>query len=203
MTFTIIAPNANQSPGLFPAQNNTNFQRLKDIINAEHNFTDSTATNQGVHKQVSYINRSDPAALPGINSILYAKADSLGASQLWFYNGANRYQLTPPNVVAPYKIVSTNLLISGTSVAVYNDPGFDYAGVAQIISTPSSFSYYYIVKINSVASVTRIAFSPTSPGPSNAAPTLSYTGLNLIANNNFVGPPDEVFVTSLILNRLN
>jgi hypothetical protein len=95
MTFSITVPNASQSPGLFPAQNNTNFQRLKDIINNDHNFTDTTAANQGVHRQVTLIDRSAPVGLPsGTNGILYSE-DVSGASQLRYYNGSQTYFLTP------------------------------------------------------------------------------------------------------------
>lgn len=94
MTFSIVVPNATQSPGLFPAQNNTNFQRLKDIINNDHNFTDSTSLSQGIHKRVTLINQATPIGLPAGNGILYSQADGTGASQLRWYNGASDTQIT-------------------------------------------------------------------------------------------------------------
>ncbi len=90
MTFSITVPNAGQSPGFFPAQNNTNFSRLKDIINNEHNFLDTASTApeiaaQGIHKQVTLINKSATvAALPAGNGILYSMNDAaLSTSQLF------------------------------------------------------------------------------------------------------------------------
>lgn len=98
MTFSIIVPNANQSPGIFPAQNNTNFSRLKAIINSDHNFLDTTAPTQGSHKKVSMINLpTAPTGLDSNSAILYSIGDSLGQSQLHFYNGANDFKLTPIN----------------------------------------------------------------------------------------------------------
>lgn len=95
MTFDPNTPNAGQSPGLFPAQSNTNFARLKTIINAEHVFNDTTSATDGVHRQMTTVNRADPVTLiPGTNAILYTKTSG-GASQLFFYNGANIQQITP------------------------------------------------------------------------------------------------------------
>lgn len=95
MTFDPNVPNAGQSPGLFPAQMNTDLARLKTIINAEHVFNDTTAVTDGVHRQMTTIDRADPSTLiTGTNAVLYSKAIS-GASQLFFYNGVNVQQITP------------------------------------------------------------------------------------------------------------
>mgnify|MGYP001590969589 CR=1 FL=1 len=94
MTYVIIVPNATQSPGLFPAQNNENFLRIKDIVNNDHNWTDSSSASQGIHKQSTYINRATPVTLTAGNGILYSQADTAGASQLFWYNGAANSQLT-------------------------------------------------------------------------------------------------------------
>ena len=97
MTFSTSVPNASQSPGLFPAQNNTNFNRLKTIINADHNFTDSASGSQGFHRQASFINKTAPTVPVGLgsaNGILYALNDSASESQLWWLSNATRKQIT-------------------------------------------------------------------------------------------------------------
>ncbi len=95
MSFDPNIPNAGQSPGLFPAQMNTDLARLKTIINAEHVFNDTAGVTDGVHRQMTTINRADPVSLiPGTNAVLYTKSKS-GASQLFFYNGVNIQQITP------------------------------------------------------------------------------------------------------------
>lgn len=94
MTFNIIVPNANQSPGVFPAQNNTNFQRIKEIVNNDHNWTDSAAADEGIHKQATFINRASPGALPFGNGILYSKNDAVGLAQLRWYNGDTDLQMS-------------------------------------------------------------------------------------------------------------
>ncbi len=94
MTFDPNIPNAGQSPGLFPAQSNTNYARLKTIINAEHVFNDTASASDGIHRQVTFINRSTPGSTGAGNAILYTRSTS-GATQLFFYNGVNVQQITP------------------------------------------------------------------------------------------------------------
>ena len=95
MTYSTTVPNASQSPCLFPAQANTNFLRIKDIVNNDHNWTDTTSASQGVHRQVTLIDRTPPVSLPaGTNGILFSE-DVSGASQLRYYNGSSTYPLTP------------------------------------------------------------------------------------------------------------
>ena len=94
MTYDPNIPNAAQSPGLFPPQNNTNFTRLKTIINADHVFNDSAQSTDGAHKQVTLINRDSPGAVPGgTNAMLYSKAAADGVNELWFYNNATNNQV--------------------------------------------------------------------------------------------------------------
>lgn len=84
MTFSTNVPNAGQSPGVFPAQNNTNFTRLQTIITADHVFNDTAAANDGYHEQVTLVNRTDPA---GANPIFYSKLVS-ATSTPYFWDGA-------------------------------------------------------------------------------------------------------------------
>lgn len=136
MTFSIIVPNASQSPGLFPSQNNTNFQRIKDIVNAEHNFADSSSLSQGMHKQCTMINRAVPVGLTAGNGILYSNNDT-GASELYWFNGSKNVQITP----------ATGQLASGT-IAIDNVSNADIFEVPQ-----SSFGYLYlwIDNVNTIA----------------------------------------------------
>ena len=95
MTFDTTVPNAGQSPGLFPAQNNTNYARLKTIINADHVFNDTSQSTDGFHRQATMIARAIPVSIPaGANSILYTWIDGNGQAQLRFYNGSTNFQIT-------------------------------------------------------------------------------------------------------------
>lgn len=117
MTFNPSVPNAAQSPGLFPAQNSTNFTRLKTIINADHVFNDTAQATDGVHRQVTLISRATPAVLPaGTNGILYSKVDTLGSSQVYFWNGAVDYQVTPTMAIR----AAVNFSNSGSRRSFFN-----------------------------------------------------------------------------------
>ncbi len=116
MTFDPSVPNANQSPGLFPPQNSTNFTRLKAIISGDHIFNDTQNVNtDGKHLQVTLLNRATPGSLPaGMNGILYSKTAS-SVTQLFFYNGITDYQLTPPVTPTVRILASVNFIGTGSS----------------------------------------------------------------------------------------
>ena len=132
MTFNVIVPNAGQSPGVFPAQNNTNFDRLKDIINQEHNFLDTEPVppeSQGIHKQCTFINRTNPVTFPGGNGVLYSQFDANNESQLRWYNGT---------VAAGEQITGgSNLLATGTITVATNS-------VATMYTIPNADGIGYI-----------------------------------------------------------
>ncbi len=102
MTYNVNTPNAAQSPGLFPPQNNANFTRLKTIIGTDHLFNDAGPTADGFHKQATLIARAKPSgSLPtGTNGILYAFVDAFSRNQLGFYNGNANFQITPGIIAA-------------------------------------------------------------------------------------------------------
>jgi len=124
MAYNIIVPFQQASPGIFPAQNNENFQRLRDIINNDHFFTDSIDVgSQGIHKQCTMINRADPGSLPGGSGILYSKNDSNGNAQLNWYNGNSIVQMTPG--VQLFEGITASLG-SGAFADIFPDPGYSY-----------------------------------------------------------------------------
>lgn len=72
MTYSTNVPNANQSPGSFPAQASTNWTRLKALIGGDHLFNNTSDTDDGYHKVVHWVNQSgalgdnDPAPVAGV-----------------------------------------------------------------------------------------------------------------------------------------
>ena len=200
-TYDVNAPNANQSPSLFPAQANGNFTRLKQIINVEHNFTDSMTNTQGVHKQITFINRTD--LNPGFgdaNAVLYTKFDANNASQLFYFNGVLRQQLTPQGIVAPISLIFTNTLAAGASIMVYANPGFDWNGVGSAVFNGANYSFYYLNKYQGTTD-NQIVYSPIAvPATASTAPILFFTGADLWVKNN--ANVSRVIKTSLIINRI-
>lgn len=122
MTFSINVPNAADSPAIFPAQNNDNFRRIRDIVNNDHNWTDSAAAGQGIHKQVTLINRSTPMGLPAGNGILYSQADNLGLAQLFWYNGTTNINLS----AGALSLSGSVFLTPAQEATIFADPGYSY-----------------------------------------------------------------------------
>ncbi len=151
MPYVITAPNALKSPALFPPQANTNFDRLNKIINADHKFTNDVDTQQGIHRQVTMLNRTNvPTVLEkGGNGVLYSVSQG-GQSALKWFNGTT-YQLAPPVQVAGF----TNVIVNSVSLAttasstVYPNPGFSYMAYVYISKQDSNqFLYFGVVNSN-------------------------------------------------------
>lgn len=172
MTFSVTVPNSTQSPGLFPAQNNTNFQRIKDIVNNDHNWTDSFSDSQGIHKQATFINRNAPGALPAGNGILYSTPDTSGASQLNWYNGASNVQITPGVQV----VTGTASLAHGASTTMLADPGYAYQsyywlGADGFFSLSAGITVHFTNNVNQIVA------------NQSGTVIVSYSGNDLIVSN--------------------
>lgn len=95
MAYSTNVPNAGQSPGLFPSQNNENFNVLQNLINREHIFNASPAPgdNSATHRQVTLTNRDNPVALPsGTNGMLFLN----NSGALSFFDGSTVSQISNP-----------------------------------------------------------------------------------------------------------
>jgi hypothetical protein len=150
MTYIITTPNQSASPGIFPGMNNTNFQRLRDIINSNHNFVDTdpgmNPNTQGYHNRVSFINIVGLPTLNSADSVLYSQLDGNGVSQLNFLNSAGNVVLTPPSLTTPQKLTGTISLNSGQGMTVFPYPGYNWAGTGwAIIVGTKTFCYTDLV----------------------------------------------------------
>lgn len=198
MTFNPTVPNASQSPGLFPSQNNTNYTRLKTIINADHVFNDTAQANDGAHKMVTLVDLlADPVALAaGTNGILYTKVEN-GTSELKFYNGLTVLQLTPYDQVLPIRVMGSQNIASGVDISIFN-PSYNWAGTAYAIhgSGLSPYNFYNLSRFGANTNVNTLAsFTPFG----NFAPSMFFTGTDLrIKNNDIVA---QTVFWSLIINR--
>jgi len=200
MTFNANVPNAGQSPGLFPPQNNTNFGRLKTIIETDHVFNDTAADTDGVHKQMTMVARDSPTTPPGlptgINGILYSWVDGDGKAQMRWFNGDTDVQMTPPDILSPIRVVGSQSVTAGNTVTAYSNPGFTYAGTGwALISGNNIFRFYSILRsgsndLNEIDSNSGVI----------SRPTFSFSGSNLQITNN--DGSTRTLRWSLIINRL-
>jgi len=199
MTFDPNIPNAAQSPGLFPPQNATNFTRLKTIINVDHVFNDTAQSTDGVHKQMTMIARAlaTPADLPtGTQSLAYSWIDSLGRTQLRFYNGITDAQLTPPEELYPIRIVGSASLNPNQTAVAYANPGFRWAGTGWSIAQGTNIFRYYNLLRSGANDLHEI--DNNSNGISR--PTLEFSGNDVLIRNQ--DSSTRVCVWSLIINRI-
>lgn len=193
MAYVIFTPAQNQSPGIFPAQNNENFQRLKDIINADHNFTDTSSAAQGIHKQCGMINKTIRVVgevIPG-NGELYAAADSSGQSQLNWYNESNNFQITP----GVLQIASSAAVARGASTVMFADPGFSYQAYVWV-----SFSAIGLGRTG--IAVNDKDNSGLVDMAAGGSAIVSYSGHNLIVTNTATAPGSDTIYWTLLITRV-
>lgn len=184
MTFDPNVPNASQSPGLFPTQNNTNYARLKTIINADHVFNDTAQSTDGVHRQCTMIARAQPVGLPtGTNSILYSWIDANGAAQLRFYNGATDTQITP--LAAAVTRITGTVALAGnaTSGTVWTIPANTFAWVfVNYVNPAGNFWRLYYVYCSGPGYV---AGDILKDSPNTSRPAINFSGNNMrVVNGN-------------------
>ena len=98
MSYSTNIPNTNQSPSLFPGQAATNWTRLKTLVNADHQFNDGAAANDGYHKvvhwgnQVGALGDNTPAPIAGVGQLYTKSVTTTGTSgatteQLMYHQG--------------------------------------------------------------------------------------------------------------------
>lgn len=199
MTFNNLIPQAADSPGIFPAQSQVNFTRLKTIIDADHQFNDTAATNDGYHNLIHMIPQAPTGALAGIGR-LYPKISS-GVVQLFYMDDSGtEYQITPQYITSPIRITGTGVLPAVTpgptpgSLLIFPTPAYDYAGVLNIyINSTSQTSCWSIMRSGGSASASQMSASSIN------GIGVAYTGTNLFLLNLTGATPTMVW--SLMINR--
>lgn len=200
MSFNPSVPNSAESPGNFPVQSSNNFTRLQTLFRADHVFNDAAQSTDGIHKQVTFIAKSNgyTPTVGGGNAELYAEVDLLGLPQLKFFNGSSTAILTP--IQSPTKIVGTVTLSSGaTSPSIFSIPNNSFGTIfVNAIGAANLRSYYYFYKSGS----TTAAVSILSTG-SASSPTVVVSNPNLtIKSNNPGSAPDFVYAYYIIVESL-
>lgn len=136
MAFDPSVPNAAQNPRMFPQQGAVDFTRLKNIINADHIFNDAVTANDGIHRQVTLINKdkdSVPTFVPENTSILYSRLEGVDQpTQLYYFNGTTEQQITPDIVTFPklHAYVNFKGKISGSEERIRSS--FNIKGILKL-----------------------------------------------------------------------
>lgn len=182
MTFSTNVPNANQSPGLFPTQMNTDLIRLKANIEGNHQFNDTLGVpnTDGFHNRVDYIN---PAIIPTIP----AGADATGYSFLTALGtGTNRTEVYARTTQGP-------MLTSGCRASVV------FTGRAGVGAATMHSAYNVTGVANVATGVYDITFSFNMANANYATVTSSQVGSLSCCSS---APPDNT-VAKARVNILN
>ncbi len=94
MTFNAAIPAAGDSPGIFPAQNQTNMARLQTLIGADHQFNLSAAANDGYHNVV-HLTQQAPTGVLAATGRFYAKSSGSRVNAFYIDDAGADYQITP------------------------------------------------------------------------------------------------------------
>ena len=93
MTYNVNTPLSTDPLRQFPGDVSTNqWPRLRTIIDADHNFSNSASATQGYHKVIHFVDQgtTDPAAVPGVGQ-LYTKTPAAytNPDQFAFYQSGD------------------------------------------------------------------------------------------------------------------
>lgn len=103
MTFDPNIPRNLDSPGVFPPQCRTNWNRIEANVVKDHVFNYTLQDTDGYHKKLTLINvdTQPSGSLPnGSNGIFYSFPDNNSRNQLYYYNGNDTFKITPPFLVS-------------------------------------------------------------------------------------------------------
>lgn len=195
MTYNPSVPLNSDSPAIFPAQAQTNFTRLQQVMGADHQFNLIAAANDGWHTLIHMIPQA-PAGVLAATGRLYSKS-SAGIIQLFYMdNNGTEYQLTPQSATEVSKITGTAALGGGGTTSALN-PAYDYTGFGTVyINNTNVHRTYNFMK--SGANVDIHELDSNAGGVSR--PELYYSGTDLRVRNN--SGLAQFVVWSLMINRI-
>ncbi len=94
MTFSPSVPLNSDSPGIFPAQNQANMNRLQTLLGADHQFNLTAAANDGWHNLV-HLTQQAPAGALAATGRLYVKSSASRIHAFYMDDTGAEYQVTP------------------------------------------------------------------------------------------------------------
>lgn len=194
MSFDNLIPLQANSPGIFPNQCQVNMTRLKTIVDADHQFNNSPAANDGFHTLIRMIPQAPTGTLAGIGR-LYAQLVTAGTVELFYMNDTGlAEQITPPSILSPLRITGTGSVGGFSNILIFPTPAYDYTAIVTLyINNTNSFDSFSVMRSGANTGVSII----TPPTSVFAIPF--FIGTDLYAQNTNGAP--EVLVWSLIINR--
>lgn len=195
MSFNAAVPLNSDSPGIFPAQNQTNMARLQTIIGADHQFNLSATGNDGYHNLI-HMTLQAPAGALASTGRLYVKTVSALVQLHYMDSAGTEYQVTPAYINSTMNVSSNASLGGGASTTIFS-VAYDYIGfgVAYISGTNIQRTYNFM---RSGAQVDIHELDSNSGGSSR--PTMQFSGTNLRVTNQDGGA--QTIAWSLVINRI-
>lgn len=192
MTFNASVPLNGDSPGVYPAQNQVNMQRLQAIVGANHQFNLSAAANDGYHNLINMTLQAPSGPLADTGRT-YVKISG-GLVQLFYMDDAGtEYQVTPDYVNSTMKISGSISLASHASHTIlavaYNFTGLGTTFI-DATTTQSTANFY---RSGSTTSLDTL-------NTSGQFPEFIFSGTDLTVRNN--DSVTRTIVWSLMINRL-
>lgn len=192
MTFNASVPLNGDSPGVYPAQNQVNMQRLQAIVGANHQFNLSAAANDGYHNLINMTLQAPSGPLADTGRT-YVKSFA-GLVQLCYMDDAGtEYQVTPDYVNSTMKISGSISLASHVSHTILS-VAYNFTGLGTTFidaTTTQSTSNFY--RSGSTTSLDTL-------NTSGQFPEFIFSGTDLTVRNN--DSVTRTIVWSLMINRL-
>jgi hypothetical protein len=195
MTYNAAIPLSGDSPGIFPAQSQTNFARLQTLVGADHQFNLTAAANDGYHNLVHLTQQAPAGALAAIGRLYVKSVD--GLIQLHYMNDAGtEYQVTPAYYTSTQKVAGSASLASGASTNALN-VAYDYTGFGVVyINGTNVQRTYNFMRSGSAVDIHELDDNQGAV----FRPTLQFVGTVLTAKNN--DGSSQTVIWSLMVNRL-
>lgn len=177
MTYVAGAPATSDSPGIFPAQAQANFGRLKLLLGNDHQFNDTFSANDGYHNLIHMTEQAPTGALAGVGRLYVKTVD--GSIELFYRNDlGTESQITPESSISSFLITGHATIASGGFELVFPCPTYDYTGIAQVYIKDSSFI--------STESILR----------TGTASNTFALGATITLGTAFLGSPPDLYVTN-------
>lgn len=146
MTFDPAIPLSTDSPALFPSQSQANFAQLKKIIEADHQFNETAAANDGYHNML-HMQIPNPAPTGALASLgrLYTKTVGTAVQLFYMDSLGVEYQITPDSSNSSIvKTAGLNVTATPTIILAGNDMP-KYTAILTIIEFSTNHFKTYTV----------------------------------------------------------
>lgn len=163
MTYTLNAPNPNDSPAAQQPALSTNTNLVNTYFGTDH-VTFTEASDQGEHLKVTLNDVQPDPALVSPKSQLYSKTVS-GQEQLFFANASNVYQVTPPNLSSLTVLAKCSTNNTGANMTFL--PGQFNFQLPIVFTSPNQYRFDFATPLTPTQEDNAKVFITVRTGPNN------------------------------------